>query len=184
MEGIPPGHPGEEGGDSRTGPPRHGRYAIESLATKVFLTDRKSWTGPASGLNFSVAMQVTHGNTRPDVVLQLDGREVAWYDITSAKSLGHIFEKDGSGWRTKPYVAEIAYPQVTAQTVESNAAKWRNAGSPPDITNDPPMIFANYWMERARFEVSMEFMRQDILQNSPPRSSTTPGTRPTASRGT
>ncbi|WP_234433366.1 DUF4157 domain-containing protein [Streptomyces sp. NRRL WC-3549] len=72
-------------------------YAIESLATKVFLTERKSWTGPASGRTFSVAMQVTHGNTRPDVVLQLDGSEVAWYDITSAKSLGHIFEKNGSG---------------------------------------------------------------------------------------
>ncbi|MFE9635789.1 DUF4157 domain-containing protein [Streptomyces sp. NPDC006463] len=140
-------------------------YAIESLATKVFLTERKSWTGPASGLKFSVAMQVTHGNTRPDVVLQLDGSDVAWYDITSAKSLGHIFEKDGSGWQTKPYVAEIAYPQVTAQTVESNAAKWQNAGS-PDITNDP-MIFANYWMERGRFEVTMNLMRQDILQTSP-----------------
>ncbi|MFI1650070.1 DUF4157 domain-containing protein [Streptomyces avidinii] len=140
-------------------------YAIESLATKVFLTERKSWTGPASGLKFSVAMQVTHGNTRPDVVLQLDGSDVAWYDITSAKSLGHIFEKDGSGWQTKPYVAEIAYPQVTAQTVESNAAKWQNAGSPA-ITNDP-MIFANYWMERGRFEVSMDFMRKDILQTSP-----------------
>ncbi|WP_079173773.1 DUF4157 domain-containing protein [Streptomyces monashensis] len=140
-------------------------YAIESLATKVFLTERKSWTGPASGRTFSVAMQVTHGNTRPDVVLQLDGSEVAWYDITSAKSLGHIFEKDGSGWKTKPYIAEIAYPQVTAQTVESNAAKWQNAGSPA-ITNDP-MIFANYWMERGRFEVSMKFMREDILQTSP-----------------
>lgn len=152
-------------------------YAIESLATKVFLTERKSWTGPASGLTFSVAMQVTHGNTRPDVVLQLDGSDVAWYDITSAKSLGHIFEKDGSGWQTKPYVAEIAYPQVTAQTVESNAAKWQAAGSPA-ITNDP-MIFANYWVERGRFEVSMNFMRQDILKTSPP-SSTTPATRPTA----
>ncbi|WP_328923655.1 DUF4157 domain-containing protein [Streptomyces sp. NBC_00190] len=140
-------------------------YAIESLATKVFLTERKSWTGPASGLTFSVAMQVTHGNTRPDVVLQLDGSDVAWYDITSAKSLGHIFEKDGSGWQTKPYVAEIAYPQVTAQTVESNAAKWQAAGSPA-ITNDP-MIFANYWVERGRFEVSMNFMRQDILKTSP-----------------
>ncbi|OIJ93037.1 hypothetical protein BIV25_26080 [Streptomyces sp. MUSC 14] len=140
-------------------------YAIESLATKVFLTERKSWTGPASGRTFSVAMQVTHGNTRPDVVLQLDGSDVAWYDITSAKSLGHIFEKDGSGWKTKPYVAEIAYPQVTAQTVESNAAKWQDAGRPV-ITNDP-MIFANYWMERGRFEVSMDFMRRDILQTSP-----------------
>ncbi|CAM5563172.1 eCIS core domain-containing protein [Streptomyces avidinii] len=140
-------------------------YAIESLATKVFLTERRSWTGPASGLTFSVAMQVTHGNTRPDVVLQLDGSDVAWYDITSAKSLGHIFEKDGSGWQTKPYVAEVAYPQVTAQTVESNAAKWQSDGSPA-ITNDP-MIFANYWMERGRFEVSMEFMRKDILQTSP-----------------
>ncbi|MFI7358027.1 DUF4157 domain-containing protein [Streptomyces avidinii] len=140
-------------------------YAIESLATKVFLTERRSWTGPASGLTFSVAMQVTHGNTRPDVVLQLDGTDVAWYDITSAKSLGHIFEKDGSGWQTKPYVAEIAYPQVTAQTVESNTAKWQSDGSPA-ITNDP-MVFANYWLERGRFEVSMQFMRDDILQTTP-----------------
>ncbi|WP_460072792.1 eCIS core domain-containing protein [Streptomyces sp. YKOK-I1] len=140
-------------------------YAIESLATKVFLTERKSWTGPASGLAFSVAMQVTHGNTRPDVVLRLNGSEVAWYDITSARSLGHIFQKDGSGWQTKPYVAEIAYPQVTAQTVEANSAKWQSDGSPA-ITNDP-MIFANYWVERGRFEVTMNVMRQDILQASP-----------------
>jgi hypothetical protein len=140
-------------------------YAIESLATKVFLTERRSWTGPASGLTFSVAMQVTHGNTRPDVVLQLNGSDAAWYDITSANDLGHIFRKAGSGWQTKPYVAEIAYPQVTAQTVESNAVKWQNAGSPA-ITNDPT-IFANYWMERARFELTMNFMRQNILQASP-----------------
>ncbi|MFI2318368.1 hypothetical protein [Streptomyces sp. CB00072] len=140
-------------------------YAIESLATKVFLTERKSWTGPASGLTFSVAMQVTHGNTRPDVVLQLNGSDVAWYDITSENRLEHVFKKDGSGWKTKPYVAEITYPQVTAQTVESNTAEWQNAGS-PTIINDP-MIFANYWMERGRFEVSMDLMRQDILQTSP-----------------
>ncbi|RKT55006.1 hypothetical protein [Saccharothrix australiensis] len=140
-------------------------YAIESLATKVFLTERTSWTGPDSGLTFSVAMQVTHGSTRPDVVLRLDGSEVAWYDITSAARLEHIFDKVGSGWSTRPYVAEIAYPRVTAQTVESNAAKWEAAGRPA-ITNDP-MIFANYWVERGRFEMTLELVRQDILRASP-----------------
>ncbi|WP_031087412.1 hypothetical protein, partial [Streptomyces sp. NRRL WC-3549] len=54
---------------------------------------------------------------------------------------------------------------MTAQTVESNTDKWQKAGSPA-ITNDP-MIFANYWMERGRFEMTMASMRQDILQASP-----------------
>jgi len=135
-------------------------YAIESLATKVFLAENKAWTGKTSGRAFTVVMQETNGNTRPDVVLKDGSKSLAWYDITSEKSRGHIFEKDGAGWKTMPYVAEITYPAVTAETVAANSKKWIDSGRPV-IFNDP-LLFARTWMERARFEITMAQMQREL----------------------
>lgn len=61
--------------------------------------------------NFRVLLQVTHGSTRPDIVLKdRFDKEVAWLDITSENSAGHISGKVGSGWKTTPFVAELLYP--------------------------------------------------------------------------
>lgn len=77
-------------------------YAVETIATDIF---RASSYSP-----YIVVVQATYGATRPDVVIQdAEKRDVAWLDITSAASQGHIFQKTGSGWISRPYVAEILY---------------------------------------------------------------------------
>jgi hypothetical protein len=51
--------------------------------------------------------------TRPDIVVKDDdGDEVGWFDITAENNQNHIDRKTHSGWRTKPYVAEILYPSM------------------------------------------------------------------------
>ncbi|NLU70563.1 DUF4157 domain-containing protein [Streptomyces sp. HNM0574] len=140
-------------------------YAIESLGTKVFLKLGKEWAGSASGHTFSVLLQATDGNTRPDVVLSHGKKAVGWYDITSENSKGHITGKDGPGWANKPYVAEITYPAVSLETVTSHTDKWEKAGRP--AIADDPMVFADYWLERASFELTMDRMRKDIAGASP-----------------
>ncbi len=62
---------------------------------------------------YKIELQVTHGNTRPDIVLVdsfENNCEVAWLDITSERSAGHIFSKSGRGWYTTNFVAELLYP--------------------------------------------------------------------------
>ena len=63
-------------------------------------------------------LQVASGHTRPDIVLtQPDGTVVAWLDITSDGSQGHVKLKTGAGWTTHPYVAEILYPALDPQEI-------------------------------------------------------------------
>lgn len=76
-------------------------YAIETIATHLFSQVALS--------PYTVSSQVTAGATRPDFVVSKDGAELAWLDITSTASKDHIKKKQGSGWSTKPYVAEILY---------------------------------------------------------------------------
>ena len=70
-------------------------YAIETLATGMFLAE-----GHAP---YKVATQVTQGSTRPDFVIRDNtDTEVAWLDVTSADSQGHIHAKQGGGGRPGP----------------------------------------------------------------------------------
>lgn len=81
-------------------------YAVEELVNIQL-------SSPAYNRLYSyrVLLQVTHGSTRPDIVLKdRYDREVAWLDITSENSVGHISGKVGSGWQTTPFVAELLYP--------------------------------------------------------------------------
>jgi len=86
-------------------------YSIESMACQ--------------GLNnttlhgLRIQTQVSHGHTRPDVVLsETSGNEdVAWIDITSEGSEGHIRGKQGSGWNSKPFVRELIYPQLQLRSL-------------------------------------------------------------------
>lgn len=80
--------------------PRQAGYWIESYVTKVIAPS-------ASGLD--VVLQAKRGNSRPDVVLQYKGTDLAWLDITSGVSEGHIFDKDSDGWLGTPYVTEVTY---------------------------------------------------------------------------
>ena len=78
-------------------------YAIETIATRLFTARAETYKA------YKVRSQVAKGDTRPDFVIQKDGTDVAWLDITSSASQGHIMNKQGSGWKQKPYVAEILY---------------------------------------------------------------------------
>lgn len=70
---------------------------------------------PAQIGNHTILLQQTRGGTRPDFVIQdtATGQEVAWLDITSSGSVGHINRKSGRGWQNMPYVAEILYEKVS-----------------------------------------------------------------------
>ena len=76
-------------------------YAIETLATAFFKT--KDHNG------YAVITQFAQGSTRPDFVISDKVSQIAWLDITSSSSAGHILAKQGGGWKTRPYVAEILY---------------------------------------------------------------------------
>ncbi|MCB8968558.1 MAG: hypothetical protein H6660_16875 [Ardenticatenaceae bacterium] len=81
--------------------PRQAGYWIESYVTKV--------AKPSVGGGLDVILQPKRGNSRPDVVLQFKGVDIAWLDITSSVSEGHIFDKDSAGWYGTPYVTEVTY---------------------------------------------------------------------------
>lgn len=79
-------------------------YAIEEIAC----------TGLANSVQhgLKITTQVGHGHTRPDVVASIHDTEVAWFDITSVASTGHIRFKSGAGWRMTPYIYELVYPRL------------------------------------------------------------------------
>lgn len=80
-------------------------YAVEEMVNQEL---RARYNTAVHG--YKVELQVTHGYTRPDIVItDRDRDEVAWHDITSENSAGHIYSKDGSGWSTKGFVAELLY---------------------------------------------------------------------------
>lgn len=89
-------------------------YAVEELSNiKIKLEYGNGSNG------FTVNLQETHGHTRPDIVIRYgsERKEVAWLDITSEGSKGHIFNKLGSGWVNRPYVAEITYPYLDTKKI-------------------------------------------------------------------
>lgn len=81
--------------------PRQAGYWIESYVTKIV---RPSVTG-----ELNILLQAKRGNSRPDVILQHKGEDVAWLDITSTLSEGHIYDKNSDGWKETPYVTEVTY---------------------------------------------------------------------------
>lgn len=92
-------------------------YAVEEYVNLVI---RRGGT-PYSD-EFSVNTQCRYGRTIPDIVIRkiyIDDNtgaqsetDVAWLDITSDGSVGHIMKKRGSGWRTKDIVIELVYPSM------------------------------------------------------------------------
>lgn len=71
---------------------------------------------------FEVLVQDPDGRTIPDVKIrryytdsstgETKKTEVAWLDITSEKSVCHIYDKNSNGWRSKPIVIEMVYPPL------------------------------------------------------------------------
>ena len=78
---------------------------------------------------YRIRLQVTHGNTRPDIViLNQANAEIAWMDITNAGSRGHILKKAGNWTNARGFVAELLYDDLnlsritTGSTIASNRA--------------------------------------------------------------
>ncbi|MGW2398883.1 WXG100-like domain-containing protein [Kitasatospora sp. NPDC001664] len=90
--------------------PRQFGYAVESMVTQMIKDDVKLDAG------YTIETQVTHGSTRPDlVIIKTEGgvkQELGWLDITADKSKGHINDKQSGLWQTRPYVAEVLYPSL------------------------------------------------------------------------
>lgn len=116
-------------------------YAVESISTKLL-------NNPSPGRELKPILQATRGQTRPDIVLRRGGTDVAWLDITADSSKGHILNKEGGGWSTKPYVAELLYPSVTAKSISENHARFKK--SPWDLENTGA-LGENYLRSRANF---------------------------------
>lgn len=77
---------------------------------------------PSVPRGYRVRLQVTHGNTRPDIViLRANGTEVAWLDITNQSSLGHIFNKAGNWRNGRNVIAELLYPDFDASRIYSGS---------------------------------------------------------------
>jgi hypothetical protein len=76
-------------------------YAVETIATLLLASENIN--------PYTFHFQIAHGHTRPDIVVMNAGTEVAWIDITSVASKGHILRKQGAGWTSRPYVAEACY---------------------------------------------------------------------------
>jgi hypothetical protein len=86
-------------------------YAIESYACKV--QENKTKLQDALPRGWTYELQGSRGMTRPDIIVKDDSStEVGWFDITSEGQKGHIDKKTGTGWRDKPYVAEVLYPTL------------------------------------------------------------------------
>jgi len=81
-------------------------YAVETIAAAHMTKQSGALT---------VTTQYATGATRPDFVIWYGGQDIAWLDITSSASIGHIKRKQHSGWATRDYVAEVVYtpPQIT-----------------------------------------------------------------------
>lgn len=94
-------------------------YAVEN-----FVTNEVNNGNPPIPAGFNITSQEIHGSTIPDFVIRTvpdrqhrNGQTIAWLDITSSGSSGHIRRKAGGGWRNTPFVAELFYSPLTIGTV-------------------------------------------------------------------
>lgn len=88
-------------------------YAVETLACEAL--------AKYSFMPYNVNFQISHGHTRPDIVVFNNFQEIAWIDITSDGSETHIYDKDGSGWETKLFVYEVLYDSLDPLEVMSGS---------------------------------------------------------------
>lgn len=83
-------------------------YAVEEYVNSKIISQKIK---PPRG--YKVCLQVTHGGTRPDIVVMTeDNKELAWMDITNSNSEEHIFNKAGNWENARGYIAELLYPDL------------------------------------------------------------------------
>lgn len=71
---------------------------------------------------YTISIQETHGSTRPDFVIGRvtdsgKNETLAWLDLTSIHSSGHIRRKSGTGWQRTPFVAELFYSPLNLSNI-------------------------------------------------------------------
>lgn len=92
-------------------------YAVEEYVNIAIGNGELS---PPQG--YAITLQETHGGTRPDFVIRQNDSSgkstmIAWLDLTSSRSAGHIWQKSGNGWRNMPVVAELYYSPLSLNNV-------------------------------------------------------------------
>jgi hypothetical protein len=94
----------------------HARYGY---AVETYVNEQLSTLTVTLPHGCTPHKQVTFGGSRPDVIVRASGADIAWFDITSADSAGHIYLKYHSGWSVRPYVAEITYPALDLDRISA-----------------------------------------------------------------
>ena len=126
-------------------------YAVESLATKVYMDSLPSKSGVI------VALQVTaRGGTRPDVVIWDPAAQDSpvWIDLTASQSQGHV-EGKGGDWANKPSF------EVTYASLSSNLG--------PDLAKDlskPGFHFGNVDRDALKRRMAREQTRLELISNA------------------
>jgi hypothetical protein len=101
-------------------------YAVEELA------GQRLRARPLSSLphGCAISWQAGRASTRPDVIVTRGGADVAWLDITSSGSEGHVLAKQHTKWkRGGLWVAELVYPSLEPEQLGagSRSAEERTA---------------------------------------------------------
>jgi hypothetical protein len=108
-------------------------YAVEALVTFQVEQGELAAYLPHG---YEIGLQVSIGHTRPDLVVFDQARnQVGWFDITSSGSVDHIFKKMGTGWHTKPFVAEVLYPQLNPAMLSASHSPVSDAAKRRSLTN-------------------------------------------------
>ena len=132
-------------------------YAVEELT---------NLTLPSVSPPYSLSKQVLYGGSRCDYELSMkNGREetiLAWIDITSKESEGHIWNKSTGHWQSAPCACEILYKRL-------DPGKIRNA---PDRSIGKNIHVSSQRRQRTIRETAynrylMEHMRRVLDRLSP-----------------
>lgn len=119
-------------------------YAVEAL---VYAEIKRKVLDKHLPEGWRIATEVDHGTTRPDIVVYDEsGTEQGWFDITASESENHIDEKVGSGWATKPNVAEVIYQSLDPDELTIGV------GTPADRVKNRRLLEAEKKAENAANE--------------------------------
>ena len=90
-------------------------YAVEEYVNLSIASGK-----PSVPAGYRVRLQVTHGGTRPDIViLSSSNTEIAWLDITNQSSKGHIRRKAGNWQSGRSFIAELLYPDFDVSKIRT-----------------------------------------------------------------
>lgn len=129
-------------------------YARYGYAVEEYVNSKISSKKIKPPRGYKVCLQVTHGGTRPDIVVMTeDNKELAWMDITSSNSEGHIFNKAGNWENAGGYIAELLYPDLDLSKICRDREGSIASNSAPRILRAAALMNRRY----------MEYMRSCLV---------------------